>query len=121
MKHKEYNLNFVNEIVNNRVFKSCYLINSQSNPSFIVLSTYLLYLQWADDIINSILPEIDLALENKDFEDISVEGINISLDKLNTHLEWNGWHEDISTQDFKTILEEYSEFLQTSPINGTRI
>ncbi|ESU28687.1 hypothetical protein FLJC2902T_12780 [Flavobacterium limnosediminis JC2902] len=46
--------------------------------------------------------------------------IDASLDQVNTTLEWNGVLTVIPTNDFKSILLEYAEFLQQPPLNGTR-
>lgn len=118
MKHREYNLEFVNELIDNRIIKSCELSNENSNPSYVILSTYLIYLQYKENIDDFVLPEIENALSGKPFSDISFESINVDLGPADTNFAWNGWTEIIPTSDLKIILKEYGDFLQSPPLNG---
>ncbi len=119
--HKNYNLSFINNIFKGHSSKTCDLINKYAIPNYINLSTYLIYLQFADDIIESIIPEVENSLNDKSAEDISVETVTISFDGVNSNIEWNGKTEVLPTVDFKIILQEYADFLQADPMNGTKI
>ena len=76
--HQNYNLVFLNELWRNgKSYKTCELINN--TPSYVILSTYLIYVQYPDAILEYTLPDVELALSGQPFEDISVETINVEL------------------------------------------
>jgi hypothetical protein len=119
--HRNYNLVFLNKVFKGSSTKTCELISDYASPTYVNLSTYLIYVQYADDIIESILPEVQRALEGLESDDISVETVSVKLGPVNTEFEWGGRPETVSTLDFKKILQEYVEFLQASPLNGTKV
>ena len=53
--HQNYNLVFLNELWSNgKSYKTCELINNTA--SYVILSTYLIYVQYPDAILEYILP-----------------------------------------------------------------
>jgi hypothetical protein len=119
--HRDYNLIFVNEIFRNTISKTCKLIDIGADPTYVNLSTYLCYLQIAENIVEFALPEIDKFLSGSIYDDISQETVEIKLGQINTQIRWNGKTETIPTDNFITVLQEYADFLKTPPVDASKI
>lgn len=120
--HKNYNLNFVNQIWEGKVHKTCEIINENVVPNYSGLSTYLIYIQYPADIPENLLPEVENALNGEDI-DISIDTITVSVGQIETKIDWNAWggEETLLSVDFKKILIEYYNFLISTPLEGTKI
>jgi len=119
--HVKYNLSFVNKVIDRRIYKTCDLTRNPANLIYVGLSTYLIYVQTADDILESVLPNVEGALNGEADIDVSCETVDVTVEQINTIIEWNGKTETLPTVDFKSILEEYAEFLQTLPLHGSGV
>ena len=119
--HKNYNLIFINKIWENEVSKTCDIINKNASPTYIALSTYLVYAQYPDNIVEMLLPEVINAINGASDIELPIDTIDVHVGSLQTTIEWNGFVEMIPTVDFKAILQEYADFLLTPPLDGTKV
>ncbi|WP_158728538.1 MULTISPECIES: hypothetical protein [unclassified Flavobacterium] len=113
----QYKINFVNKISknDNRITKIPNLNN-------IIFSEFLF--NWNSEEINeSLLPDINLALANPNSEienGSETNSILIYQDKVDFYND-NGFAYRLPTQDFKEIVIGWRDFLLTPPFNGTKI
>ncbi|MET3980695.1 hypothetical protein ABIB62_003298 [Mucilaginibacter sp. UYP25] len=119
--HQRYNFLFANEIFRSHVYKTCELININANPSYVNLSTYLLYLQFIENINEFALPEIEKFLNGLPYDNISQETVEIVLGQMNVEIRWNSTTETVPMNDFKDVLKEYADFLQAPPLDGLAV
>lgn len=120
--HKKYNLSFLNENHSGVVIKGCSLTNKQDS-SFVNLCYYLIQVQYPENIDEIILPEVNNILNGSVQDDVyfSLGSEELTIDSITTTIFDNDKTEIIPTNDFKSILEEYSAFLRTPPLNGSKI
>lgn len=119
--YKNYNLTFFNRVVNNRVIKTVGGMNT-SSVLFSPLSYYLYYIDDAETI-DEILVDINNVLNEQTFYNgIEVGTERIELTKTTTTItSSDGTIQSLPTSDLKAILLEYRDFLNTPPLNGSKV
>ena len=119
--HRKYNIEFVNEILDNKqVWKSCTLLN-EKDRGYEELWIYLAQILHEDSILDYYLPVIESVLnKKKDVDPVIESGSSCAMVEvaMTTIYSSSNVTVEIPTQDFKVLLEEYVSFWRTAPLNG---
>ncbi len=116
--HKNYNLQFSNKKVRNVIDKGVSLINP-GDHTYISIMYYLSQIQYAENITDIYLPQIDNALNGVAAGGLEVGSEDIEVGQTTTTIIDNGKIETLPTVDFRSILQEYAIFLKTSPLSDS--
>jgi hypothetical protein len=118
--YKTYGLFFNNRVIDTgQVWKGC----SGTNNDYTELAYFLHQIQHIENIAELYLPTINAVVNSNSGDNLISSGsslaeIGIATTKL---IGSNGVVQTISTADFRSILQEYEAFLQTPPLNGSRL
>lgn len=119
--YKKYDIIFYNRVVEKRVIKT---VGGKidSSPMYSPLSEYL-YLLGHQKAIDDVLIEINAALNGDNFNDgIEIGTETITLTSITTTIKnSDGRIQSLPTSDLKAILLEYNDFLNTSPLDDSRV
>ena len=101
------------------MWKGC----SGTNPSYAELAYFLHQIQFPEEIPGVYLPAINAVVAGGSSDNVISSGTSdAEIEPVTTKIVGsNGLIQNIPTADFKTILEEYSAFLHTRPLNGTTV
>lgn len=119
--YQNYNLIFFNKVVNNIVIKTV-SGNGSSSILFTPLSEYL-YTAGHSDAIDEIILDINKFLNNEPLQvglEVGTETVSINSNII-TITNDDGRIQNIPILDMKQILSEYKSFLNTPPLNGTKV